>query len=413
NGITVERSPLRVPLPGTGGWQGRGALWTRPLTSAELSEYARGKRVSGAIAVNNTKQETREMNNSLDVYDRAKYMLPIWSSGVIYHETVMFVEGDRRASLALPAAEIYEVRSSDLQTVFVPGRDYTLADGDLILTDRSAIPVMPLGDFYPDPASAAPGTYFESTVEGHPLLGFSETPKFIEKQISVTYRPGAKWQGPVPRCQPKFDRFLTKLFSGEPVTVVYYGDSISTGANSSSIYGRSPNAENWCRMSCSVMEDLSGNKNVKYVNTAVGGMESLWAVDNIEERVIAYKPDLLIYAFGMNDHTKPAEEFIRLTDLSVQKVQAACPGCDILLVSTMLPHKRAGGFWNNQDIYEPAMEDYVRGREHVGLAPVTSMHRYLLTRKEYYHATGNNVNHPNDFLARIYAQTVIKVIFDR
>ncbi|MBQ9358001.1 MAG: hypothetical protein IJT95_00460 [Abditibacteriota bacterium] len=410
NGAPAERVPKALPPAPSGGWSGSGALWSRALTAEEIRGLASGKIIPGAVRVD--KKERNSMDHSLSVYDRGLYMRPFWSSDVIYHETVMFVEGDGPARLMYPAEEIYEVRSSDLETLYREGKDYRLENGELALCPGSAIPVMPLGEFYPDPAEALPGTFFESTVEGHPLLGFSETPKFIEKQIAVTYRPKGKWQGPVPECRRKFDRFLTKLFSGEPVTVVYYGDSISTGANSSSIYGRKPNAENWCRMSCSVMEDISGNRNVKYVNTAVGGMESLWAVDNIEERVTAYKPDLLVYAFGMNDHTKPAEEFIRLTDLSVSKVREACPECDILLVSTMLPHKRARGFWNNQDIYEAAMEEYVKDREHVGLAPVTSLHRYILGRKEYYHATGNNVNHPNDFLARLYAQTVIKVIFD-
>ena len=37
---------------------------------------------------------------------------------------------------------------------------------------------------------------------------------------------------------------------------------------------------------------------------------------------------------------------------------------------------------------------------------MTSMHRHLLRRKEYYHATGNNVNHPSDFMARVYAMTL-------
>ena len=404
-----EKTP---PLPGEDFWSGNGTLWTRALTAKELREYSSGRK-NGALAVSKDITKEKQMDHSLAVYDRSKYMLPFWSSDVIYHETVMFVEGDKTALLMYPAEEIFEVSSSDLETLYKEGEDYRLEDGALVLCENGSLPVMPLSEFYPDPATALPGTYFECTVEGHPLLGFSETPKFIEKQIAVTYRPSGRWEGPVPERQPKFDRFLKKLLSGEPVTVVYFGDSISTGANSSSVYGRKPNAENWCRMSCSAMEDISGNGNVTYINTAVGGMESIWAVDNIEERVTAYDPDLVVYAFGMNDHTKPAEEFIRLTDLSVSGIREACPECDVLLVSTMLPHKRARGFWNNQDIYEDAMKEYVKDKEHVGLAPVTGIHRYLLTRKEYYHATGNNVNHPNDFLARMYAQTVIKVIFGR
>ena len=44
------------------------------------------------------------------------------------------------------------------------------------------------------------------------------------------------------------------------------------------------------------------------------------------------------------------------------------------------------------------------------LARITSMHQTLLKRKHFYDMTGNNINHPNDFLARIYAQTLLAVI---
>jgi hypothetical protein len=38
------------------------------------------------------------------------------------------------------------------------------------------------------------------------------------------------------------------------------------------------------------------------------------------------------------------------------------------------------------------------------------MHTTLLESKRYYDMTGNNVNHPNDFLARMYAQTILEVM---
>ena len=34
-------------------------------------------------------------------------------------------------------------------------------------------------------------------------------------------------------------------------------------------------------------------------------------------------------------------------------------------------------------------------------------HADILTRKRYYDGTSNNVNHPNDFICRLYAQTIL------
>ena len=47
----------------------------------------------------------------------------------------------------------------------------------------------------------------------------------------------------------------------------------------------------------------------------------------------------------------------------------------------------------------------------MAVADVTTFHKYLLRRKRFCDMSANNVNHPNDFMARAYAhvmwQTVI------
>ena len=41
---------------------------------------------------------------------------------------------------------------------------------------------------------------------------------------------------------------------------------------------------------------------------------------------------------------------------------------------------------------------------------MTAMHLDLLKAKRFRDMTGNNVNHPNDFLARVYAQVVLQTV---
>jgi len=38
------------------------------------------------------------------------------------------------------------------------------------------------------------------------------------------------------------------------------------------------------------------------------------------------------------------------------------------------------------------------------------MHLDLLKRKAFKDMSGNNINHPNDFLIRIYAQTILSAL---
>ena len=51
-------------------------------------------------------------------------------------------------------------------------------------------------------------------------------------------------------------------------------------------------------------------------------------------------------------------------------------------------------------------------REGVAVVNMTAMHQSLLSRKRYEDMTGNNVNHPNDYLARVYAQTLFATLQD-
>jgi len=47
------------------------------------------------------------------------------------------------------------------------------------------------------------------------------------------------------------------------------------------------------------------------------------------------------------------------------------------------------------------------------VAPVTSIHQHILNFKRYYDMTGNNVNHPNDFMARVYTQVVNAILINK
>ena len=50
--------------------------------------------------------------------------------------------------------------------------------------------------------------------------------------------------------------------------------------------------------------------------------------------------------------------------------------------------------------------------EGVAVAKMTDMHLHLLSLKRYWDMTGNNINHPNDFLARVYAQVVAQMLVE-
>ena len=341
-------------------------------------------------------------------YDLMTYTQPIWEGDTVYNETLLFI-GETEAPLLYQPERVLSVLSHDLKTEYVEGTDYTVRDGKIVLTESSRIPSFSLEEYYP--AEAVAGKCFASNVEGHPYIFFSEGSTIFQRQIHVTYTHRDSWEGFLPEKSEKFSRFFEKASRGDEVTVLFFGDSITTGANSSGRVGCEPYADTWMEMIIKRMRAYFKNDKIHYVNTAVGGKATPWALETVEERAIAVSPDLMFLGFGMNDGGRaPEDEGILIKQLLDTFIKA-CPDCDVALVAPMLPHFRLKGFWGNQPHFEAVFKRICSDYEHVDLIPVTSVHKSVLERKRYYDMTGNNVNHPNDFLARIYAQTALKVLF--
>ena len=124
------------------------------------------------------------------------------------------------------------------------------------------------------------------------------------------------------------------------------------------------------------------------------------------------EPDLVILAFGMNDGTFKVDPTVFGNNLQtmMDAVKAGSPDCEFILVSTMLANPLAALQCARQEEYEPVILGMEK--EGVAVANVTEVHRHLMTMKRYWDMTGNNVNHPNDFLARLYAQTLLATLVE-
>ena len=86
------------------------------------------------------------------------------------------------------------------------------------------------------------------------------------------------------------------------------------------------------------------------------------------------------------------------------------PDGEVVLLSTTYPNTESD--WvRNQPLFIDELKKLEEKYPFVAVADMTIMHYNLLEKgKRYRDMTGNNVNHPNDFLARIYAQVILKTI---
>lgn len=211
------------------------------------------------------------------MYNCQQYTVPFWEGNVMLYESFLPV-ASREVRLLYPIDEIIEVRSLDQKTLFEPGRDYVLRDGNLYIPEGSSIRILSWDEYNPQEKSAEKKTDIGFTCKTGGYLMFSEGPFFHELEYCVSYTHSGVWNGEIPLADPaKLPLTKARLREGKPFTFGFLGDSIATGANSSAVIGCEPFAPIWPKMVCERLHEVYGS-DIRYVNKSVGGMASGWAL---------------------------------------------------------------------------------------------------------------------------------------
>ena len=334
---------------------------------------------------------------------------PLFNGDIIYDESVTFVEenGKAAAPLYFDAEEIINVTSADKTKEYKENTDWIYKNNKIELTPGSSIFRFNINDLIFD--DKIEGQSFE-TSDGRYSL-FHEGHFFHDRQISVTYRKkssqcfGYKQKF----CKNELKKTIKKLKDKRDVTIVLYGDSISEGANSSGTTLTTPFLPKWGDM---VIEKIkrSYGVNVVFYNTSMGGRDSSWGVQNAQERVADYRPDLAIIAFGMNDRIdgKSFSENIRKIMSIITKTT---PDTEYILCATTLPNQMLPEFCAYQKDYRDAL--YSIAKDGVAVASFYNLQKELLRKKRFIDLTGNNVNHLNDFMIRCHTELVCSMLIEK
>ena len=127
--------------------------------------------------------------------------------------------------------------------------------------------------------------------------------------------------------------------------------------------------------------------------------------------MLSYEPDLLVIAYGMNDRETTEQKYKHYIEEMVSRYRAVKPDGCVLLVSPMLPNPECSNWNKNQTKWENILSEIASENDCCALAPVTYLNKCLQqSGKRYRDYTANNVNHPNDFVVRLYAQAVLKTL---
>ena len=370
----------------------------------------------------------------------SEMMQPIFGGNLVRNETVMFMEKGDVKSLLYPIGEIVSVTSYDCTRTYVEGVDYEVVNGQLKVLEGSSIPCITAEVYYNYPGSII-------QVDGQDIFWGENA--IQPYQVNVTYTHESTWTGYAQQSYSDlYASFIAKLEAGEDVTIVFYGDSITYGANASWLAGEEPNQYPYPVLFTHALADLfgytvkhadysyltpsegltgapvppeedyvAGDRGViTYINVSEGGENSntgsypnkmqSYLVDPITE----HGCDLFVLAYGMNDNTSNIN---RNDERIYNKVWSVAPDAAVMLVSTMVPQPGSNVYreqYKQEDNLLNFIKPLQRKNKPIAVACMTSVSLSILETKTFSDYSGNNVNHPNDFFNRVYAQTLLQTL---
>jgi lysophospholipase L1-like esterase len=321
-------------------------------------------------------------------------MLPYWSSPVISNETIL-MESEKGAvpngTLLLSPKKVISVQDYGLKTTYIEGKDYCVTATGIEAIPGGMLPTVRDKDF--------PNADLQWT----DLQG---------KHVVVTYEKigdAPKLLHPEP--SPNLSAIRAHLKAKKPVRIVAFGDSITLGIGTSRYSQRPPYQPTWAELAVTQLGKTYNYQQLKLFNTALGGMTSDWAREVAPEAVASLQPDLVIFAFGMNDFWWiPAEQFKANVQAVIATVKKQSPRAEFLLIAPMRfdpEYAREAQYPARLLSYAPVL--HALEGPGVAVLDMTAITGELYARKKPKDFLSDPL-HPNDFLARIHAQWIVGML---
>lgn len=380
-------------------------------------------------------------------YGEKEMTTPFWVQETMYNESVLLTrsegESNAKGNLAFEPKGKIKITDPLMEKTYEEGKDFTVSGRTITATAETSMPWLEEKVLYgiDMPEGKGLATQPVSTAgaaKGYETVLYTESAFLIEHQVLVTYKYDKTQfdKDVIPAYQgAALPNTLSKLRNKENVDIIAFGDSISTGCNSTggglqSVYDdtypgnsvyvpfdRAPYTPTFPEMFASGLSAHYGSETTIF-GAAMGGQTSDWGVKNAARRVInpdmGYDPDLVTITFGMNDATLgvPLETFESNMLQIIDEIRAASDKTvEFILIGTMLANPDAIQCTNQED-YWPVLQSVAEQREGVAAVDMGAMHAMFLEHKGYSDMIANNINHPNDFLIRMYAMNLLATLIE-
>ncbi len=331
-----------------------------------------------------------------------EYMQPFWITDTIYNETVLLYSENGKPAigkLLFIPSKVLSIRDFSLQTIFAPNKDYFLNGNIIQRTEESAMP-------YRADSS------FDTKTD---LAWFN-----LQSQwVIVTYTHYDKWNGPVPIYKgDKMPNTMSKLRTKSSLKIIAYGMSITRGLDVSGYDNVAPYMPGYVDLFYNQLRNKYGYNNITMYNAGLPGATVDWGATYAAEDLNPVRTDLIIIDFGMNDFWRYTPgQFKGFIKTIIDKVKAQNPNAEFLLLSNMqFDPDYIIDSDKNKSFYEKNLLGYnlvLQQLETTGIInlDMTTLSGFIYQHKKPKDCIANPL-HPNDYLARWYAQAMVRLLYN-
>jgi len=353
------------------------------------------------------------------VYGEDEMYERIWETKVIHNESVVLKEeqnGDICGRLIYTPKDIVCVRDHSLSQVYSAETDYYVKGDKIYLKSGSKMPYLTQKNLSTEdvPAifkngEASDGTY-DGRTPGTKIL-FTEGIGVIFNQVMVTYTHEQTWYGTTPKKKGnKLSNLRSKLDNKDDINMLTIGDSIFVGCNASGFKGFEPFQDSFPDGFASEIR-RNYKIDVNPTNLSKGGELSNYGAENASA-IKSYKPDLLVVGFGMNDGSwnVAASTYLKNIQTVIETTQKDCPNASIIVCATILPSEVSPQANGNHRDYLSGLLAFEETYENVAILDMTTFSSDLFQKKYSMDLFANNINHPADWLSRLYVANLMNLI---
>ncbi len=408
----------------------------------------------------------------LNRYNHDIYMSSFFRGDVVYHEAVMFTDSAdgynyTEKKLLYPIDEVICVRNDKLDKCYTLGVDYDVKDGKLVWLKDGECPVWKgnltvsteENDSYVDPAlnvgtSGNAAGWYRLDSNGKKGLNLIFDGYHEDKTVYVTYKHSKTWAdlgvtGFDPQCihscKEKVKYLYEKLSMGKDINVLVYGDSTATGMSSTGfnvnydLFSAAPdenddytvmreekkngvNAPTFFEQATEEIVRKKGNKNkINYYNISCGGKDAAWGNKNLLPRIEfmnkyygkTVTADIVYIKFMANDVRTHVDSYRASMENIVKTFREIYPEALIVLVSGKINNEKCYIFREARENVAKLQEAQCQIADNFDnciAAKVTPVFEEIIKSKDFEDYLSNNINHGNDFWARVVAQCIVETI---